>query len=86
MAQLINGEIVLTQEEKDAMQGKDRLDVDSIMNWVIWGNPDGNMNQKTMTKEIVKRDVPTLSEIYSDTDALAKQSKLNIILNAEPKA
>lgn len=37
-----------------------------------------------MTKEITKT-VPTLSEIYSDSEAIAKQSKLNIILNADPK-
>lgn len=30
--------------------------------------------------------VPTLAELYTDTGLVAKQNKLNIILNAEPKA
>lgn len=36
-----------------------------------------------MTKELTK--LPTLAELYSDSDAIVKQNKLNIILNAEPK-
>lgn len=37
----------------------------------------------TKSTQIVK--VPTLSELYADKNAMAKQNGLNIILNAEPK-
>lgn len=37
-----------------------------------------------MSKQVVK--MPTLSELYSDDILVAKQNKLNVILNAEPKA
>lgn len=36
-----------------------------------------------MTKEV--RKVPTLTELYANKEAMAKQNELNIILNAEPK-
>lgn len=40
-----------------------------------------------MTKEITtKPTVPTLEELYDDVGAIVKQNKLNIILNAPPKA
>jgi len=38
-----------------------------------------------MAKEIAIKKVPSLSELYSDKNAMLKQNELNIILNAEPK-
>lgn len=38
-----------------------------------------------MSKEIMKSKVPTLAELYEDKAATLKQTKLNVILSAEPK-
>ena len=38
-----------------------------------------------MTKELTTKKVPTLQDLYSDSDFIGKNNQLNIILNAEPK-
>lgn len=38
-----------------------------------------------MTKAITKHQVPTLSDLYENKDAMLKRNQLNLILNAEPK-
>ena len=38
-----------------------------------------------MTKDLILKKIPTLTELYNDTALVNKQNQLNIILNAEPK-
>ncbi len=33
-----NGEIELTHEEQESLRGRKNLDVDGLMNWIVWGN------------------------------------------------
>lgn len=41
------GEIELTREDNDSLRLKDNIHVDSLMNWIIWGDPKGfNRNFK----------------------------------------
>lgn len=40
---------------------------------------------KKETTIVSKYNIPTLLELYNDSESIAKQNKLNIILNAEPK-
>lgn len=35
------GEIELTQEDKESLRGRKNIDVDRLMNWIIWGDPKG---------------------------------------------
>lgn len=49
------GEIELTREDEKSLRLKQNIDVDSLMNWIIWGNPEGftrNFNLKQNDKTI----------------------------------
>jgi hypothetical protein len=50
------GDIVLTHEEKQELQGRKKLDVESLMNWIIWGNRKGTMVPHSV-KEQLEREV-----------------------------
>jgi hypothetical protein len=41
-------ELRLSQEDTDCLRGRDRLDVDGLMKWIIFGNAGGDF--KTLNK------------------------------------
>lgn len=38
------GEIELTREDEQSLRGKKNINIDNLMNWIIWGNPQGFNN------------------------------------------
>lgn len=45
-----NGYIEISRDEEQSLRGKANIRVDNLINWIIWGNPNGFINNKDTKK------------------------------------